>query len=220
MSSNIILDARLLAAAELVRTGKIVADIGTDHALLPCFLMQREQNRIKTVIASDINENPLKSAEETIEKYSVNGIELVLSDGVKGIAYAEDIIIAGMGGETILEIITGLLEKDYLNHDLRLILQPMTRHSVLRRGMCRLGFEILCEKPAYVKNKAYTVIHAAYTGKCTEISGLYAHIGKQKDIGYIKAELAKIKKRAYADSEYKFLAEEVEKIIYEAEKNI
>lgn len=216
--TQVTLDSRLKTIADLIRPGKVVADIGTDHALLPCYLRQREQNKI--IIASDINANPLQSAEKTLKQYGVTDVDLILSDGLKNIPYAEDIIIAGMGGETILKIISELPEKNYLNSELRLILQPMTRHSELRRGVYRLGFEILNETSAHAGKKVYTVIYSAYTGVITEINDLFAHIGLQKDTAYIKAQLIKIKKRIPAESNYIKLAEEVEKILYETEKNL
>ncbi|MBR4306202.1 MAG: tRNA (adenine(22)-N(1))-methyltransferase TrmK, partial [Ruminiclostridium sp.] len=58
------LSPRLLAAAEFVRCDKSVCDVGTDHALLPCYLYQQGA---RSITASDINDGPLDAARETIE---------------------------------------------------------------------------------------------------------------------------------------------------------
>ena len=60
------LSPRLLAVAELVDTNGSVCDVGTDHALLPCYLYCRG---VKDISASDIIDGPLVAARETIEKY-------------------------------------------------------------------------------------------------------------------------------------------------------
>ena len=93
--------------ASMVTTGGILADIGTDHAYVPIALVQRQ--KIKGAIAMDINEGPLARAQEHIraarlEKY----IQTRLSDGAEALLpnEADSILIAGMGGELILHILT------------------------------------------------------------------------------------------------------------------
>ncbi len=201
------LDARLQAIADFVRPDKIVADIGTDHALVPCYLKQQGQ---KLVIASDIGENPLKSAAKTMEYYGVTDIELILSDGLKGIKYADDIIIAGMGGETIVEILKGC---HFANADTRLVLQPMTRHSELRRGLYQNGFEILEEKSASCDKKIYTIIYAYYTGVKQDVDDNFAYIGMQRDKEYIAEQLIKIRKKAKAIPDLERVAKEIEGLL-------
>jgi tRNA (adenine22-N1)-methyltransferase len=71
------LDKRLAACAALVRQGRSIADIGSDHALIPCFLWQSGWTDI---IASDVKPGPLESARRNLEKYKAD-IKLVLSDG-------------------------------------------------------------------------------------------------------------------------------------------
>ena len=105
------INKRLEKIASLINKGMIVADIGTDHAFLPIYLVQ---NKIcDYVIASDINENPLKIAENNIKKYSYeDNIKLVLSDGLENIEENIDVVvIAGMGFYTCKHIIEASKEK-------------------------------------------------------------------------------------------------------------
>ena len=73
-------NARLASAAELVRQNAIFADIGTDHAYLPLFLL--ESGRINFAYCSDINEGPLASARKNAEERGmVDKMDFILTDG-------------------------------------------------------------------------------------------------------------------------------------------
>ena len=99
------LSPRLLCCASMLK-GDFVCDIGTDHAYLPAYLMM--SGKAKQVIATDVKPGPLESAKGTLKRYGVSrDIRLILSDGFdkvppKGIT---DVVIAGMGGETIRDIL-------------------------------------------------------------------------------------------------------------------
>ena len=174
------LDERLAAAASFVRLDRRICDVGTDHALLPCYLC--EQGAMD-VIASDVNENPLEAARANIEKYGfADRIRLIRSDGLAEIPPCDDVIIAGMGGELIARIIGGCT---FVTPDTRFILQPMTRAEHLRRFLYSAGFEITEEKGAFSAGKAYTVILAAYTGEKRAITDDFAYFGKCGDPRYI-----------------------------------
>jgi tRNA (adenine22-N1)-methyltransferase len=150
----------LAAIAEFVRVGASVCDVGTDHAFLPCYLAKRGWENL---YASDINENPLNYARTRIKKYGFSDkITAVKSDGLLDVPPCEDVVIAGMGGELIAEIVAKI---PFKNENLRLILQPMTRIGDLRSGLEQSGFEIMTEKTAREKNRTYTVIYAKYSGK-------------------------------------------------------
>ena len=87
-----------------------VADIGTDHAYIPVELAKRGV----TVFATDVNIGPLKIAEKNIGKNTLP-ITLLHGDGLSPVPLgaAEEIIIAGMGGELISRIISNDFEKAY-----------------------------------------------------------------------------------------------------------
>lgn len=163
------LGERLATCAEFVREGKISADIGTDHAYLPVYLVQK--GIVPAAYASDINEEPVNSARKSIARYGLDEkIIAFTGDGLEKIPPDEvdDIIIAGMGGDNIAAI---LGEAEWLkNPRYRLILQPMSRASRLREFLFREGFAILSEKAICEADRIYTVICAEYS----EISVEYA----------------------------------------------
>ncbi len=174
------LDERLAAIASYVRTDVRICDVGTDHALLPCFLCEQGA---RDVIASDVNENPLEAARANVEKYGfADRIRLIRSDGLENIPPCGDVIIAGMGGELIAQIIGGCR---FTSPDVRFILQPMTKAELLRRYLYSHGFEIAEEKGAAVSGKAYTVMLVQYTGKNRGITDEFAYFGKNTDKRYI-----------------------------------
>ena len=96
---------RLAAIAYMIDKNKVVFDVGSDHGLLPCFLI--ESGICPKVYAGDIAEGPLQSAIENIKKYKLEDRVIpVLSDGL---AKANDdvdvVVISGMGYHTIKHVL-------------------------------------------------------------------------------------------------------------------
>ena len=208
------LDSRLEACAGLVRLESRIADIGTDHGLLPCRLYQLGA---RGLYASDVREGPLSAAKATLDLYGIpeGEITLLLSDGLEKVPPVDDIVIAGMGGELIGDII----EKcPFLHKGLRFILQPMTRDFMLRRKICRLGLEILKEVTAVAHGKVYTVILAEFTGEKREVDDIFAFMGKNTDEVYRRRQLATLRKMGRGDGSYLSLAEQIDKICQKGEK--
>lgn len=177
MSKLFSLDDRLAACASFVRQGSRIADIGTDHAYLPVWLAK--QGRIKSALAADIRPMPLERGAENIKKYDCeNIVSTRLSNGLQEISSDEvdDVVIAGMGGELIADIIG---KAEWLkDSERRLILQPMTKAHVLRKYLAENGFEIISEKACKHGGKNYTVIFAAYKGSPIECTEAFHYIGK------------------------------------------
>lgn len=170
------LDARLSSVSELVRQDATLADIGTDHAYLPIFLLR--SGRIRRAILTDINEGPLATARAHAEACGVlDRVDLLLTDGAaktRGMG-ATDYTICGMGGELIADIIS---RADHLRDpSVRLILQPMTRHATLREYLLTSGFDILRESYSYADGKYYLTILAEYSGECRTVDPIAAEIG-------------------------------------------
>ena len=176
-NKNINLDRRLLRCASLVREGASAVDVGTDHAYLAIHLIKSE--RASRVIACDLREGPLNNALTNIKKYGCEAdIETRLSNGLEAVApgEADDIIIAGMGGEVIAEIINkACWLKNSKKH---LILQPMTMAEHLRRFLFKEGFKIIEESAVTAGTKVYTVMLAKFSGKSFEVGQLYPYIGE------------------------------------------
>lgn len=159
------LDSRLRAAASFVRQNAVVADIGTDHAYLPIYLIQ--SGIAKSAVAADINAGPLERAKSDAARYSMGDeLSFCLSDGLCGIDLEgkgiTDIVICGMGGELIARIVG---ESEYTKKKgVRLILQPMTAADDLRAFLDSAGYAVIGEKLAAAAGKIYCCIAAEYDG--------------------------------------------------------
>lgn len=197
------LDRRLLSAAEFVRQGAILADIGTDHAYLPVFLLMHD--RIERAVLSDINEGPLESARHNAEEHGLlSRVELILSDGAASLAGKgiTDYAICGMGGELIARIIEDA--PHLCDKDIRLILQPMSRHSTLRRELARLGFTVRKENYSYADGKYYVCMLAEYSGEPYSLDHISAELGIIPDegrraeyVGYLEVRLRAVMRALY-----------------------
>lgn len=156
------LDERLSMVASMVRRGSRVADIGTDHAYLPVHLVQA--GICPGGIAADIRSGPLDAARRTVTEAGLaDAIALRLGDGLAPVEAdeADDIVIAGMGGETIAEILSAT---DWVKDTrLQLVLQPMTRAEELRRWLLTNGFSVTKERLVRDGHRLYPVMTAAYT---------------------------------------------------------
>ena len=193
---ELILSPRLSAIGELVRPGAVLSDVGTDHALLPAKLLLC--GKIKRAIASDIVKGPLARAKETVEKYHLSDkVTTLLTPGLCGIEdhHPTDIVIAGMGGETIAEI---LWDAPFIKEERpHLILQPMTKGELLRDYLFAEGFEILKEKRVKEGQRIYTVLSCVYCGTPyhpTNLERLFGRV-EAKDRDELYVELLE-KKRA------------------------
>ncbi len=170
------LSPRLKMCAEFI-SGKKIVDIGTDHAYLPVYLALGGE--IDSAIAADINPEPLKRGENNIAKYGVEDTVTVrLSDGLDSIApeEADDIVIAGMGGELIAKIV--LRTAWTKNPSKHLILQPMSRPEVLREQLFLNGYDIKKEKCVVSEGRLYTVMSVCYTANAAEPSPRQKYLGK------------------------------------------
>lgn len=150
------LSKRLLSIANLVSDNSKVVDIGCDHGLVSIYLAMNKQNI--SIIASDINQNALDNAIKNINKYHLEDkIKVCLSNGLDNINDEIDtIIISGMGGHTIVDILTNNQEK--LNTVNNIIIQSNNDIEYVRRKIVKLGYYISKEELILDKNIYYTVI--------------------------------------------------------------
>ena len=173
MDISCVMTERLLLIASKVEKGATVADIGTDHAYIPIYLVQ---NKISSnICAADIVKGPLKIAQKHIEEYGFSdSIKTVLSDGLDNISGEyKTIIIAGMGGMVISDILSKADKRGR-----NFILQPMTAEDDLREYLYENNFEITDEALAKEGDKLYTVI-CAREGKMERKSPLDFIIGEK-----------------------------------------
>ncbi|MBQ7014910.1 MAG: SAM-dependent methyltransferase [Clostridia bacterium] len=150
------LSPRLQTVADAAGKCKILADVGTDHGYIPVYMLQN--SLCEKAYASDIREQPLARAKSTIEENGFSAVaETYLSDGIRNIPGDYDcLVIAGMGGETIVSI----LEAKKLPQNVKLVLQPMTEEVKLREYLYTHGFKITDETAVSEPGHVYTVITA------------------------------------------------------------
>jgi len=170
------LSPRLLAIAHQVPMGARFADIGTDHARLPVWLL--EHGRIPSAIAADLKEGPLSRARQTAARHDLTErISFRLGDGLTplGPEEADAIAIAGMGGETIASI---LGNAPWASGGTCLFyLQPMTSVPDLRRWLWRNGFVI--EREELVREDKLYVVLTARGGEMAPLTPAEEWCGKQ-----------------------------------------
>ena len=161
------LDARLGTIAAMVPRCRAVADIGCDHGLLVAALL--EGGRCDYGIAADINPMPLEKARQELTRRGLLAqSECRLTNGLCGIAPVgvDAVVIAGMGGELIADILS---RWDYTeNPAITYLLQPMTRPVHLRQWLYTHRFTLQEEHCCRANGKLYTVLRAQYTGCATE----------------------------------------------------
>lgn len=169
------LDDRLAAAFAYVRPGHAAADIGCDHGKLTAALAG--SGRCPLVLACDLRPDPLEKARRLCAPYGEK-VQCRLGNGLSVVApgEVEDIIIAGMGAETIIEI----LEAAPWVRDTRynLVLVPATKHSILRRWLARSGFALVGETLCQAAGRWYAVMNARFAGTGHEPDGLECLCGK------------------------------------------
>lgn len=151
-----ILTKRLKLIYDILPKCNTLADIGTDHGYIPISAVLGEI--CKKALAMDVNSGPLDAAQKNIQKYGVSDkIETRLSNGLENLqkGEADVIVIAGMGGPLICEIIDKGMHA--ITEDTALILQPMIAQKELREYLYQNGFNIADEYVCREENKFYNI---------------------------------------------------------------
>lgn len=176
-----LLSPRLQLIADLVKSGSVLADIGTDHGYVPVYCVMNE--KCKKAIAMDVNMLPLKKAEENIEKYGLTDrITTRLSNGLEALEQgeADSVVIAGMGGLLIRNILEE--GKKALCENTQLILQPMLAQKELRQYLYSNGYDIENEYVCREEDKFYNIICACVKTLEAPPSDKDIVLGKNADI--------------------------------------
>ncbi len=206
------LSPRLAAVAALVAPGARAVDVGTDHGMIPVWLVQA--GICEHVLATDIRPGPLAAAAELIARTGTGGhIDTMLTDGLQGVEPGlwDTVIIAGMGGETIAAILAGAP----WTREARLILEPQSKRAHLRRFLCASGYRIGTERLTEDAGRIYPVLTAT-GGEPDTYTPAELCLGKWEAIGgdpllapYMDRLMARTEKAAPYDGEAAALLEEL-----------
>lgn len=192
------LTPRLQCVADCIKKCNLLADIGTDHAYIPIYAIQKEI--CEQAIASDVVNGPLKIATDNILSHNLgNKITPCLANGLDSAKGADVIVIAGMGGKLICNILDNNIDiakkADYL------VIQPMTCSYELRKYLHNNNFRIVDERLAKEEDKIYNIM-VVESGNEVYNDEFHYHIGiklfKNKDIllgEYIRLRAEVIKKQ-------------------------
>ena len=153
------LDKRLQAVASFVPQGAAFADIGTDHAYLPVWLL--EKGIIASAVAGDIAAGPCQAARTTVAMHgAAAAISVRQGSGLAVLKPGEVdcIAICGMGGSTISSILAA--DMPIALSVRRLILQPMAGAAALRRWLVNKGWHIIHEELVEDEPHFYEIICA------------------------------------------------------------
>lgn len=161
------LPPRLRAVADAVPAGSVAADVGTDHALLPAYLVA--SGRCPRAIAIEARPGPLAAARRTLQALGLEGrVDLRQGDGLAPLApgEADVVILAGLGGETIAAIVAASPEVAATVR--RWVLQPMRGEGALRAFLDRAGLRRIEEVRVTDRGRAYVVMVAEPEGPAGE----------------------------------------------------
>ncbi len=201
---------RLQQIADLVKKGDRIVDVGCDHGYIPVYLVKN--GICPSAIACDINEGPMKSCCALVYDYHLGEkIQCILTDGLDNIS-ADDydtVILAGMGGELISDILS---RSDCITSK-RLILNPMTHPEIARKFLYDNGFEIEEDVVVSDGRHHYSVFAASYSGCITEKTEIDYFLGNIQDFSdkeYFFHLLNYLKNKQKSGMDYSSLIKEIE----------
>ena len=163
---------RLMDIINLIDYGKNVIDIGTDHGLVPLYLAKN--NISSNILATDISAPSLKKLEDQLDSKLSKVIKTKVTDGFKGIEREDNqiAIIAGMGGNTIVDIIGDRIE--FAQHLDYMILESNIASERLRLFLYENNFELMRDFLSFENGKYYDILQVKYGNKKKmKISDIY-----------------------------------------------
>lgn len=145
------MDARLRAVANLVPPCERVCDVGSDHGLLPAYLL--ENGVCKQAIVTDISAPSLKKAQTLFSERGLSA-QFLVADGLIGVPQADVYIIAGMGGGEMIRI----FDRSFLPE--KVVLQPMRDAPLVRQYLVEKGRRLITDCTVACKGQFYSLISA------------------------------------------------------------
>lgn len=184
MTKMMKLSERLRKIADQVPAGSRVADIGSDHALLPSYLVL--SGRISKAIAGEVNSGPLEAARKQVQEVNLQAfIEVRGGDGLAVIQPGEVnvITIAGMGGSLIVKILSA--EPSKLEGIERLVLQPNIGEDTVRRWLLKHEWQLIAEDIVEEDGKIYEILTAIRSNDAAEQNANLYRINPLADCGVV-----------------------------------
>ena len=185
------LSKRLEEVVREIPVGSTVADIGSDHAYLPCYTII---NNIATkAVAGEVVDGPFRSAQATVAESGLQDkVDVRKGNGLAVIAPGEvDVItVAGMGGALIRDILESGKEK--LEGVTRLILQPNIAAHHIREWFIENGWELIHEKIVKEDGKIYEILVGSeeisrfLTLKINRLNYLWDHFNERKSEAFVE----------------------------------
>lgn len=171
------MNLRLNSLAAMVDNGDRIADIGTDHAYLPIELIK--SGKITYAIASDIAKGPLDNAKKDVQKASLeNQIDIRLGAGLSTVSVEDQIdtvIIAGMGGKLITQILDDAWQKKLRFKSL--VLEPNVGEYGVRKWLTEHSYKITAEQIIAESGHIYELIKAIKSQKKSNLSAAELYFG-------------------------------------------
>ena len=159
----------------MITQGAYVADIGTDHGYLPAWLVK---NGICTrVIAADKRPGPLARAVQTASIWGVKEhIQFLISDGLDEIDPhgVDTVVMAGMGGETMVDILSRAPWT--LQYDVHLILQPQSKLADLSNWLLSTGYAVRDARLVEDTGRIYIILSVCGRDQYVQFSNAEIHI--------------------------------------------
>mgnify|MGYP003754101707 CR=1 FL=1 len=170
-----ILSPRLMKIADCIHGLSSIADIGSDHSHLSKYLL--ENKIISYALNVEVKSGPYMVSCKNLSPYIEAGkAKVLLSYGIDDVApgEVEAIVIAGMGGSTIIEILNKNLS--HTRSFQQLILQPQHAIAEVRRFLIENAFQIVAEHLVKEEAKFYEIICACPASKKQFREDIYYHI--------------------------------------------
>lgn len=175
------LSRRLATVADLIcqygASDIRLADIGSDHAYLPCHLALNQ--KIQAAVAGEVVKGPYQSAQTEVQSQGLDSsIQVRLGDGL-AVIQADDAInvisICGMGGSLIRSILDA--GQDKLSHGPLLVLQPNIGEATLRSWLSQHDYQIIHETIVEDSQRLYEIIVAQHQPGASVLSPRQAYLG-------------------------------------------
>ncbi len=190
-----VLSKRLQRIADFIPPGAQIIDVGTDHAYIPIWLLLDDPGA--TAVATDIRSGPLQRARADAEYYGVSDrLTLLLGDGLAPCMpdSGDTVILAGMGGETMI----GILSAAPWVKEKRLILQPQTKLEELRDWLASNGYGIVDAALVHDTGRLYLVWYVEAGEMPVLIHGIDSALVRRRDPllkPYLEDQIKRLRKR-------------------------